>query len=199
MSYETQDLLALMPNLRAFAVSLCGDIDRAEDLAQATFLKAWAHEESFTEGTNLRAWLFTILRNTYFSECRRRRREVEDVDGKRAAELTVAPRQFDTIVAQDLSRAWDLVSFEQQEALMNVGYAGFSYEEAADMMGCAVGTIKSRVNRAREKLIALLGEDIGKESPQKQRKNKNGHRVSVPIEADWEQQAIEDSFSGGTE
>ena len=86
-------LLGLIPNLRAFAVSLCGDIERADDLVQETLLKAWNHLDSFEEGTNLRAWLFTILRNTYFSECRRRRREVEDRDGSKAADLSVHPEQ----------------------------------------------------------------------------------------------------------
>ena len=81
-----QALLALIPNLRAFAVSLCGDVERADDLVQETLLKAWNHLESFEQGTNLRAWLFTILRNTYFSECRKRRREVDDRDGAKAAD-----------------------------------------------------------------------------------------------------------------
>lgn len=98
-------LLDLVPNLRAFAVSLCGDSDRADDLVQETLMKAWDHLDSFAEGTNLRAWLFTILRNTYFSECRRRRREVEDRDGARAAELAVHPGQQGHIDLQDFKRA----------------------------------------------------------------------------------------------
>jgi RNA polymerase sigma-70 factor (ECF subfamily) len=149
-------LLALIPNLRAFAVSLCGDLDRADDLVQETLLKAWDHLESFQEGTNLRAWLFTILRNTYFSECRRRRREVEDRDGK-AADIPVHPGQQGHIDMQDFRRALNLLPPDQREALVLVGAAGFSYEEAAGISGCAVGTIKSRVNRARGKLTELLG------------------------------------------
>jgi RNA polymerase sigma-70 factor, ECF subfamily len=149
-------LLALIPNLRAFGVSLCGDVDRADDLVQETLLKAWDHLESFQEGTNLRAWLFTILRNTYFSECRRRRREVEDRDGK-AADLAVHPGQQGHIDMQDFRRALNLLPPDQREALVLVGAAGFSYEEAAGISGCAVGTIKSRVNRARGKLTELLG------------------------------------------
>jgi RNA polymerase sigma-70 factor (ECF subfamily) len=152
-----QALLALLPNLRAFAVSLCGDVERADDLVQETLLKAWNHLESFQEGTNLRAWLFTILRNTYFSECRRRRREVEDRDGKKAAELAVHPDQQGHLDMQDFRRALDELSPDQREALILVGAAGFSYEEAASISGCAVGTIKSRVNRARSKLAELLG------------------------------------------
>lgn len=150
-------LLGLVPNLRAFAVSLCGDPERADDLVQETLMKAWDHLDSFTEGTNLRAWLFTILRNTYFSECRRRRREVEDRDGMRAAELAVHPGQQGHIDLEDFKRALQMLPPDQREALVLVGAAGFSYEEAAAVSGCAVGTIKSRVNRARSKLVQLLG------------------------------------------
>ena len=151
-----QAMLALIPNLRAFAVSLCGDVERADDLVQESLLKAWDHLESFQEGTNLRAWLFTILRNTYFSECRRRRREVEDRDGIKAADLSVHPEQPGHLDMQDFRRALDALPPDQREALVLVGAAGFSYEEAAEISGCAVGTIKSRVNRARSKLIELL-------------------------------------------
>src|SRR5512145_2604838 len=145
-----------MGSLRAFAVSLCGDKERADDLVQETLFKAWNHLDSFQEGTNLRAWLFTILRNTYFSECRRRRREVEDHDGTKAAELAVHPAQQGHIDMQDFRRALNVLPPDQREALVLVGAAGFSYEEAASISGCAVGTIKSRVNRARSKLIELL-------------------------------------------
>jgi RNA polymerase sigma-70 factor, ECF subfamily len=150
-------MLGLIPNLRAFAVSLCGDIERADDLVQETLLKAWDHIDSFQEGTNLRAWLFTILRNTYFSECRRRRREVEDRDGSKANELAVHPGQQGYLDLQDFRRALAELPPDQREALVLVGAAGFSYEEAANVSGCAVGTIKSRVNRARAKLVETLG------------------------------------------
>ena len=132
------------------------DGERADDLVQETLLKAWNHLESFQEGTNLRAWLFTILRNTYFSDCRRRRREVEDRDGKKAAELAIHPGQQGHLDMQDFRRALNMLPPDQREALVLVGAAGFSYEEAAEISGCAVGTIKSRVNRARTKLIELL-------------------------------------------
>jgi RNA polymerase sigma-70 factor, ECF subfamily len=150
-------MLGLIPNLRAFAVSLCGDIHRADDLVQETLLKAWDHLDSYQEGTNLRAWLFTILRNTYFSECRKRRREVEDRDGSRAAQLSVCPNQQGHLDMQDFRRALNRLPADQREALVLVGAAGFSYEDAALVSGCAVGTIKSRVNRARRKLTELLG------------------------------------------
>ena len=126
-----QALLGLIPNLRAFAVSLCGDVERADDLVQETLLKAWNHLESFQEGTNLRAWLFTILRNTYFSDCRRRRREVEDREGKKAAELAIHPGQQGHLDMQDFRLALNLLPPDQREALVLVGAAGFSYEEAA--------------------------------------------------------------------
>jgi RNA polymerase sigma-70 factor, ECF subfamily len=152
-----QALFRLIPNLRAFAVSLSGDMDRADDLVQETLLKAWDHLDSFEEGTNLRAWLFTILRNTYFSECRRRRRETEDRQGQLAAELAVHPDQEGHVDMQDFRRALNQLPADQREALILVGAAGFSYEEAANVSGCAIGTIKSRVNRARNKLVELLG------------------------------------------
>ena len=151
------ELLALIPNLRAFAISLCGNHERADDLVQETLLKAWGHLDSFQEGTNLRAWLFTILRNSYFSEMRKRRREVEDSDGTKAASLSVAPAQQGHVDMQDFRKALDLLPPDQREALVLVGAVGMSYEEAAEIAHCAVGTIKSRVNRARIKLAGLLG------------------------------------------
>jgi RNA polymerase sigma-70 factor, ECF subfamily len=155
---KTKDeLVALIPNLRAFAISLCGNHERADDLVQETLLKAWGHLESFQEGTNLRAWLFTILRNSYFSEMRKRRREVEDSDGTKAASLSVAPAQQGHVDMQDFRKALDLLPADQREALVLVGAVGMSYEEAAEIAHCAVGTIKSRVNRARIKLVGLLG------------------------------------------
>jgi RNA polymerase sigma-70 factor, ECF subfamily len=150
-------LLAMIPNLRAFAFSLSGNHDRADDLVQETLLKAWSHMETFQEGTNLRAWLFTILRNSYFSEMRKRRREVEDSDGKKAEGLSVTPAQQGHVDMEDMRKALGLLPPDQREALVLVGAAGMSYEEAAEIAHCAVGTIKSRVNRARIKLGTLLG------------------------------------------
>ncbi|MDX2201837.1 MAG: sigma-70 family RNA polymerase sigma factor [Hyphomicrobiaceae bacterium] len=148
-------MLRLIPNLRAFAVSLCGNVERADDLVQDTLLKAWNHLDSFEEGTNMRAWLFTILRNTYFSDCRRRRREVED-DGSKAANLAVHANQDGYVDMQDFREALNTLPPEQREALILVGAAGFSYEEAGQISNCAVGTIKSRVNRARARLSEML-------------------------------------------
>jgi len=152
-------LIALLPNLRAFAFSLCGQHDRADDLVQETLLKAWSHLDSFQEGTNLRAWLFTILRNTFITEMRRRRREVEDANGTKAEGLSVAPAQQGHIDMQDVRKALDLLPHHQREALVLVGAAGMSYDETAKITKCAVGTVKSRVNRARSRLAQLLGVD----------------------------------------
>ena len=153
-------LLALtgtMPNLRAFAISLCGDPSLANDLVQETLLKAWAGREKYVAGTNLKAWLFTILRNTYFSNLRKSRREVQDVDGALASTLSSPPEQHGHLDLADFNKALKQLSPDQREALLLIGAEGFSYEEVAEIAGCAPGTIKSRVNRARAKLAVLLG------------------------------------------
>lgn len=150
-------LMEAVPNLRAFAISLCSDVDRADDLVQETLVKAWTNFASFEEGTNLKAWLFTILRNTYFSECRKLKREVKDSDGDYAATLSVHGEQLGHMDLVDFKRALTQLSDDQREALILVGAEGFSYEEVAEICGCAVGTIKSRVNRARTRLSEVLG------------------------------------------
>ncbi len=149
-------LVAQIGSLRAFAVSLCGDRERADDLVQETLFKAWNHLNSFKEGTNLKAWLFTILRNTYFSERRKRKREVEDADGSYAARLSSRPEQYGHMDMKDFQAALSQLPDDQREALILIGAAGFSYEEAAAISECAVGTIKSRVNRARTRLADML-------------------------------------------
>ncbi len=151
-----EQLIRAIPNLRAFAMSLCGDTTRADDLVQETLLKAWSHLGSFQEGTNLKAWLFTILRNLFFSEHRKRRREVEDADGHLSARLAVHPEQNGHMDFEDFRIALKQIPNDQREAIILVGAEGFSYEEAATISGCAVGTIKSRVNRARSRLAELL-------------------------------------------
>ena len=151
------ELMAAIPNLRAFAMSLCGNPTRSDDLVQETLVKAWDKLGSFHEGTNLKAWLFTILRNIYFSEHRRRRREIEDADGNLSAGLAVHPEQPGHMDFIDFRVALHKLPNDQREALILVGAEGFSYEEAAVISSCAVGTIKSRVNRARRRLIELLG------------------------------------------
>jgi RNA polymerase sigma-70 factor (ECF subfamily) len=158
-------VLAAVPSLRAFAISLSGNVDRADDLVQETLLRALANIDSFQPGSNMPAWLFTILRNLFRSEYRKRRREVEDADGSYAQSLKSQPEQSGHIEFQEFRQALGKLPPDQREALILVGASGFSYEEAADICGCAVGTIKSRVNRARARLADMLSiesmEDFG--------------------------------------
>src|SRR5579862_278604 len=153
-------LLELIPFLRAFARSLCGNPDVADDLVQETLVKAWQSRTSFSPGTNLKAWLFTILRNQFYSDRRRTWRQVPwDQD---AAERIPGASEEQSWAAQlsDTARALSTLSDEQREALILVGAGGFSYEAAAQICNCAVGTVKSRVARARKTLISMLdGKD----------------------------------------
>lgn len=153
------EVLASVPNLRAFAVSLCGSLDRADDLVQETLLRAFTHIDSFEPGTHMVAWLFTILRNLFRSEYRKRRREVEDIDGEYAETLWTHPAQIGRVEFNELLAALDELQPEQREALILVAAADFSYDQVAAICGCAVGTIKSRVNRARIRLADLLSVD----------------------------------------
>lgn len=162
---DPRDRLAgALPKLRAFAISLARDVTLADDLVQDTILKAWSNMDKFDPATNLDAWLFTILRNTYFSTLRKTRREVSDTDGVHAATLSVKPMHDSRLAFTDFQRAFDLLSPEHREVLILVGASGFSCEEAAGMMGVAIGTVKSRASRARKRLAELLhladGEDM---------------------------------------
>ncbi|QND51027.1 RNA polymerase sigma factor [Phyllobacterium sp. 628] len=151
-----RNLIASLPKLRAFAVSLIGNPDRADDLVQDTIMKAWAKQDSFEPGTNIKAWLFTILRNEFYSQMRKRGREVQDSDGIFTEQLSVHPSQYGALDLQDFRKALEKLPDDQREAIILVGASGFSYEEAADICECAVGTIKSRVSRARTRLQELL-------------------------------------------
>jgi len=152
-------ILSAVPSLRAFAISLCGNVDRADDLVQETLLRAIANINSFQPGTNMSAWLFTILRNHFRSEYRKRRREVEDSEGRYADSLKSQPEQYGRVEFREFREALNRLPADQREALVLVGASGFSYEEAAHICGCAVGTIKSRVNRARTRLAELMSID----------------------------------------
>jgi RNA polymerase sigma-70 factor (ECF subfamily) len=158
-------ILAAVPRLRAFAMSLCGKVDRADDLVQETLVRALAHIDSYRRGTNLNAWLFTILRNQFHSEYRKRRREVEDADGSYTASLKSQPEQIGRLEFTELTVALGRLPDDQREALLLVAASGFSYEEAAEICDCAVGTIKSRINRGRSRLALLMDvnrtEDFG--------------------------------------
>jgi len=152
----TSDLLAAIPALRAFAASLSGKSGWADDLVQETLIKAWANQCSFQPGSRMQAWLFTILRHEYYSEYRRRRHEVPDPEGLLAGRLTQNPSQDDHVAFREFQAALVCLAPSHREALILVGASGFSYEEAAGIANCAVGTIKSRVARARSKLAQLL-------------------------------------------
>ncbi len=161
---EFKDQLAqVIPHLRAFGRSLSGSRDLADDLVQETLMKAWAKFDTFQEGTNLRAWLFTILRNTFYSDKRKTRREVADPEGLYAAALCEKPSHDGRLALADFRRAFDRLSPEHREVLILVGASGFAYEEASVMMGVAVGTVKSRANRARARLAEMLGLEEGEE------------------------------------
>jgi RNA polymerase sigma-70 factor (ECF subfamily) len=149
-------LVEEIPSLRAFAASLSRNMSEADDLVQETLLKAIKSADSFKEGTNLRAWLFTILRNTFYSTYRKRKRETLDGDGYHESRLVSPASQLDHLHFQDMRAALNQLPFEQREALILVGASGMSYEEAAEICGCALGTVKSRVNRARVRLAELL-------------------------------------------
>lgn len=153
------DLLALVPFLRAFARSLCGNQEGADDLAQEALVKAWQSRDSFLPGTNLKAWLFTILRNQFYSDRRRAWRQAPW--DQEAAEKIPGGGQDQGWAAElsDTARALRTLTDEQREALILVGAGGFSYEDAAEICNCAVGTVKSRVARARKALIAILDGD----------------------------------------
>jgi RNA polymerase sigma-70 factor (ECF subfamily) len=145
-------------SLRCRALALTSSPHRADDLVQSTLLKAWANRDRFQPGTNLRAWLFTILRNTFFSEIRKLHREVEDVDGAYAASLFEEPRQDHAIALKELASAIALLPKEQRRPLVLMGAYGYSQLEVADACGCTVGTIKSRVSRGRATLIRNLAD-----------------------------------------
>jgi RNA polymerase sigma-70 factor, ECF subfamily len=150
-------MMNALPHLRAFAISLTGNVDQADDLVQEAILRGLANIEKFTPGTSMRAWLFTILRNQFHTAYRKRRREVEDPDGVMAGRLSTAPEQSGHLDLEDLKTALAKLPLEQREALLLVAAEGLSYEETAAICGTAVGTIKSRINRARHRLAELVG------------------------------------------
>jgi RNA polymerase sigma-70 factor (ECF subfamily) len=150
------DLIAELRYLRTFAISLSGSVSVGDDLMQETLLRAWSKSDQFRVGTNLRAWLLTILRNIFYSSFRKRAREVQDVDGVYAGRLAVSGGQEGHIDLQDFWRALAKLPEHQREVLILVGASGHTYEEAAAICQVELGTVKSRLNRARFNLIRLL-------------------------------------------
>ena len=151
-----RELTEVVPHLRAFARGLCGRPDMADDLVQEALLKAWAAQDRFEPGTSMRAWTFVILRNAYLTDMRRNRFRGEYDEGVAERILTAPAGQEEPIHLSDLHRALLTLPAERREALLLVGAGGFSYEEAANICGCAVGTIKSRVGRARAALTSMI-------------------------------------------
>jgi RNA polymerase sigma factor (sigma-70 family) len=160
-----QAMLAAIPHLRAFAISLTGNLERADDLVQSALMRGLENLDKFQPGTSMQAWLFTIMRNHYYTELRKHRHEVEDPDGAKAQQVAVMPEQGARLNFTDMQAALARLSPEQREALLLVSAEGVSYEEAAQICGTNIGTIKSRVNRARTRLAELLAldaeEDLG--------------------------------------
>ncbi len=151
-----RELIGLIPHLRAFARTLAGDPASADDLAQDAMMKAWDARASFEMGTNMKAWTFMILRNQFYSEKRRAWRQTQ-LDQEAAERTLIAVDDPEAPVALDeLRLGLGMLPAEQREALILVGAGGFAYEEAAAICGCAVGTVKSRVSRARKALQAIL-------------------------------------------
>lgn len=151
-----RQLLAVAPSLHRFALSLARDATAADDLVQDTLLRSWRNQSRFQPGTNFEAWTFTILRNNFYSG-RRKHREIEDEDGSYTARLISAPEQAGRLDLNDLQAALDRLPLARREALILIGVSGLSYEEAAAVLDCQVGTVKSRVWRAREQLARMLG------------------------------------------
>jgi RNA polymerase sigma-70 factor, ECF subfamily len=152
-------MLTAVPHLRAFAISFCGNVGRADDFVQETLLRALANINSFQPGTNVHSWLFTILCNLIRSYYQKRRREVEDADGGYPDNLKSLPEQHGRLELEEVRVALTKLPSTQREALLLVGASGFSYAEAAEICETAIGTVKSRVNRARTRLSELIALD----------------------------------------
>ena len=149
-------LVAIIPALRSFARGLCGRQDMADDLAQDAMTRAWAARASYEHGTNFRAWIFVILRNQFYSTIRKNSRMTSWDPEVAERVLIEAPSQQDGIHVSDVAKALQMLPAEQREVLLLIGANGTSYEEAAEIAGCAIGTIKSRLARGRKALAALI-------------------------------------------
>lgn len=164
-----QELTALIPHLRAFSRSLCGNATLADDVAQDALLKAWKARHKFRPGSNLKAWTFTILRNQFYS-IKRRSWRATSLEPEVAEQTIVANTDAEQSVhLNELRRGLDMLKDDQREALILVGASGLSYEEAAEICDCAVGTIKSRVSRARKSLETIMDSGRFDDEPDKVR------------------------------
>lgn len=177
-------LVALLPSLRAFARGLCGHREMADDLAQDTMMRAWAARSSYTQGTNFRAWMFMIMRNQFYTTIRKNSR-MTSLDPEVAERvLVVAPAQQNGINVDDVAKALQKLPAEQREVLLLIGANGLSYEEAADVIGVAMGTVKSRLARGRTALAVLIdgpADDALFNSPPKSVKQSRGQDAARAI------------------
>jgi RNA polymerase sigma-70 factor, ECF subfamily len=156
------ELVALMPRLRGYAMALTGSASEADDLVQDTLVRAWRFRDSFQDGSNLKAWVCKILRNTFYTGAVAKRNTVQDVEGKFAARLACDPDQEWRLQYSELMEALGALTQDARDSLLMVVAGGLSYEEAAEIAGCPVGTMKSRVNRAREHLAEMVQADFPK-------------------------------------
>jgi len=150
------DIVALLPDLRAFARFMCREREAADELVQNTVLTALDKQEQFTIGTNLKGWLFTIMRNRFYSDLRAQRRRPTPIDDSAVIPLIAVDNPEATLELKELTSALWKLSPQSREALILVGASGFSYEEAAELCNCSVGTLKARVSRARKHLAEQL-------------------------------------------
>jgi RNA polymerase sigma-70 factor, ECF subfamily len=155
-----KDLLACVPHLRAFAWFLARNRERADDLVQETIVRALGAAHRFQAGTNLKAWMFTILRNLHYSELRKTRVQIQSLDDPLTYEPTVLPSQIASLEFGDFRRAFWQLADDRREALILIGASGLSYEEAAKVCECPKGTVKSRVSRARRELLQILEDGL---------------------------------------
>lgn len=154
------EVMALLPGMRGYALILTRSAQDADDLIQDVLLRAWKYRDGFAPGTNLKAWMFRILRNEFLSHAKRKARTPFSLDAPDAMEPACQPDQDWRRLYGDLLKGLEQLPLDLREALLLVGASGFTYEEAAEACGCAVGTVKSRVSRARDRLAYIMDYDL---------------------------------------
>lgn len=180
-------LLGVLPSLRAYALVLARSDAAADDLVQDTLMRAWRYRASYLPGTNFKAWIFKILRNQRCSQARISQRHVEDVDGRLASRLVSLPEQEWRLRYAELLRGLDRLPGDLREALLLVAGSGLSYEAAAEIVGCSVAALNSRVSRARRQLArfvegppAPVGENVRSFAPREPRTLLNHYDRRTP-------------------
>lgn len=158
-------MLSYMPMLKAFALTLAPSRSEADDLVQEALTRAWRYRNTFQEGTSMKSWLCRILQNCFYQDLSRRRYMIEDVEGRCAARQSIGAPQEWAVFYSEILAAIDRMTPDARDALLMVGAGGYSYEEAAEASHCPIGTLKSRVSRARAQLGTLTGEDDSVAAP----------------------------------